>query len=267
MLRKLISGQPPPLKAGGAALTYYRTLRDLDAELVSIEKRSKVLDGLLSSGKISEEAYAQINERLKNLSSKIRSLKESLEEEKSLQLLNVEKCAEVLELLLVDLRCGHTLGEVDDGEWNDKSQILIRGIRSLKEGVSRLVGDLKEPAPPDFFVSELETRSLFEPESILEERAAEGNAHPKRGLKKESRRKRKRTKPSSRGRLPSGMADRRVKAPPEIPQTGIYCRNPWNTECRNTDIELTIYYNGELLPICRECWKEISEKNIEWSSY
>jgi hypothetical protein len=42
------------------------------------------------------------------------------------------------------------------------------------------------------------------------------------------------------------------------------CRNPWNGECRSTDIEVYIYYKGKLHPICRECWNDIAEKDIEW---
>jgi aminopeptidase N len=42
------------------------------------------------------------------------------------------------------------------------------------------------------------------------------------------------------------------------------CRNPWNGECRNTDIEVTIYYKNRLLPICRECWNDIAEKDLTW---
>lgn len=42
------------------------------------------------------------------------------------------------------------------------------------------------------------------------------------------------------------------------------CRNPWNGECRNTDIEVTIYYKNRLLPICRECWRDIAEKDLTW---
>jgi len=44
------------------------------------------------------------------------------------------------------------------------------------------------------------------------------------------------------------------------------CRNPWKTRCSSTNIELSIYYDGEFLPICRRCWQEISERNLEWSS-
>jgi len=45
---------------------------------------------------------------------------------------------------------------------------------------------------------------------------------------------------------------------------GRRCRNPWNGECRNTDIELSIYYKGEFLPICHHCWKEIANKDLTW---
>lgn len=45
-----------------------------------------------------------------------------------------------------------------------------------------------------------------------------------------------------------------------------HCMNPWKPSCRRTDIKLSIYYNGQFLPICHECWREISEKNLEWTA-
>jgi hypothetical protein len=42
------------------------------------------------------------------------------------------------------------------------------------------------------------------------------------------------------------------------------CKNPWNGKCRNTDIEVYIYYRNKRLPICRKCWRTIAEKDIEW---
>jgi hypothetical protein len=42
------------------------------------------------------------------------------------------------------------------------------------------------------------------------------------------------------------------------------CKNPWNGECRSADIEVYIYYKGTLHPICRDCWSDITEKDIEW---
>jgi len=42
------------------------------------------------------------------------------------------------------------------------------------------------------------------------------------------------------------------------------CGNPWNPECTNEDIELYILIRGRKLPICRSCWNEIADKNLEW---
>jgi len=46
----------------------------------------------------------------------------------------------------------------------------------------------------------------------------------------------------------------------------IHCMNPWKPECRNTNIEVSIYYKGKMIPICRDCWREIANRDIEWSS-
>jgi len=42
------------------------------------------------------------------------------------------------------------------------------------------------------------------------------------------------------------------------------CKNPWNGKCNNTNIEVYIYYKDRVLPICRHCWTQIAEKDIEW---
>jgi hypothetical protein len=42
------------------------------------------------------------------------------------------------------------------------------------------------------------------------------------------------------------------------------CRNPWNKECKNGDIEVYIVFKGNKLPICRRCWSKIAEKDLEW---
>ena len=44
----------------------------------------------------------------------------------------------------------------------------------------------------------------------------------------------------------------------------IHCMNPWNRDCRNTDIEVYIYYNNERIPICRLCWEKLADKELDW---
>ncbi|MEM2917431.1 MAG: hypothetical protein QXN63_03645 [Candidatus Bathyarchaeia archaeon] len=43
-----------------------------------------------------------------------------------------------------------------------------------------------------------------------------------------------------------------------------HCKNPWNGECKKIDIEVYVFYKGKQLPICKDCWREIAEKDIEW---
>lgn len=49
------------------------------------------------------------------------------------------------------------------------------------------------------------------------------------------------------------------------PNNGEACRNPWRRDlCGSAGIALYIQHQGRILPICTECWKEISESKREW---
>jgi len=43
-----------------------------------------------------------------------------------------------------------------------------------------------------------------------------------------------------------------------------HCENPWNYNCKNTSIVVTIQYHGQMLPICDACWTQIADSNREW---
>jgi hypothetical protein len=43
-----------------------------------------------------------------------------------------------------------------------------------------------------------------------------------------------------------------------------HCKNPWNGSCKNPNITLYILFKGEKLPICRQCWTVIADKEKEW---
>jgi hypothetical protein len=51
---------------------------------------------------------------------------------------------------------------------------------------------------------------------------------------------------------------------PYMGRSAEHCRNPWNGKCKNTDIQLYIYYKGKQLPICKECWFEIADRDVQW---
>ncbi|MDH5440348.1 MAG: hypothetical protein OEZ48_08035 [Candidatus Bathyarchaeota archaeon] len=42
------------------------------------------------------------------------------------------------------------------------------------------------------------------------------------------------------------------------------CGNPWNPNCESSEIELYIMYEGAKVPICRSCWQELAETDLEW---
>lgn len=42
------------------------------------------------------------------------------------------------------------------------------------------------------------------------------------------------------------------------------CRNPWDRECKESDIEVYIELKGEKLPICRKCWDRLANEDMEW---
>lgn len=42
------------------------------------------------------------------------------------------------------------------------------------------------------------------------------------------------------------------------------CRSPLNPNCGSRDIALYIVYEGKRLPICRRCWEQIAETDLEW---
>lgn len=45
-----------------------------------------------------------------------------------------------------------------------------------------------------------------------------------------------------------------------------HCKNPWKDKCKSENIKLYIMFKGEKLPICRQCWSNLAEKDVEWGS-
>jgi hypothetical protein len=42
------------------------------------------------------------------------------------------------------------------------------------------------------------------------------------------------------------------------------CQNPWKDMCNSENIKLYIVVKGEKLPICKQCWTSIADKEMEW---
>jgi hypothetical protein len=42
------------------------------------------------------------------------------------------------------------------------------------------------------------------------------------------------------------------------------CGNPWKKDCMNMDVKVYIVHKKQQLPICTQCWQEISAETVEW---
>jgi len=216
---------------------------------------------MLNSRKISIETYTKMSERLNRLSERIEALREALEEERSLQKSLLEEERRILETLLVEFNYRRLIGEISENEWSEISQILSLGIDSIGK---LTVKEIKKPTPPIFFMPEIrEEKNISSLQKTGADDPAKFKGQIKASGKSDSNRKRQRGKKRSSVRM-RGRAIKKPSLPVKESTSPIHCMNPWKKDCRNTDIELSIYYNGELLPICSECWREICEKNIEW---
>ncbi len=268
---------------GGAGLRFFNLIRELDAELRALEKEREVLEELLSSGGISKDTYIKVNGRLKEFASRIEAAKSIFEEERTLQLSTLNEQINLIESLLVDLTFRYLSGEITEVEWKEKSRILTLGLDSTKDMKTQMeMGIRREPAPPKPLSKKREEEDTSIPLKEVEEVRVRTTPKIKSNPRQDTLRisiekplgevaedELEGIKQYAKERSIQKERARPVKAPSELNDSDIsviHCRNPWNRECRNTDIVLSIYYNGEFLPICRECWEKISEKNIEWSS-
>jgi hypothetical protein len=210
-----------------------KTVEHLDLELASLKKRKDVLAALFNDGKISSDTVILLSKRLDETETVINRLKQSLADERDFWKQITLEGIKILESFLVEFKLLNLLGEMDEGKWQDLSETVYSGLNALKsEGVAKS--------------SEKNTNQILNQKSLIYPSKTSANAAKNRGRSKSS---------SNNSSQPSKM-DSSV----------LHCMNPWKPNCERTDIELSIYYNGRFIPICRECWKEISEKDMEWST-
>jgi hypothetical protein len=246
------------LEIGWAGMSFSRTIMDLDSHLQTGEKKREALRNLLASGRISTNTFDLMDKQVSReaLAAEEMSWKISLSEE-----------SKILESLLIQLEHMRLLGIIKEEECQLKSKIISSGLESLRNDSKLSQMPKQEPAlpvqttlePPAFekktaeLVQEQKTVSLPVPNRQAND--AEPTRRKRQGSSDEpSLNKRKRVLAKEPSQLES------------TPISGLRCMNPWKPECKSTDIELSIYYKGRTTPICRKCWEEIANKNVEWSS-
>jgi hypothetical protein len=175
--------------------------------------------------------------------------------------------ARIFESLLIQLEHMRLLGIIEEEECQLKSRIISSGLESLKNGSTLTRMSRQEPALPVQTTLELHGFEKNVAELKQEQATVSLPVTEKPTGDIELARRRR----HDVGGEPVLNKRKRImaKEPPELESShvsSLRCMNPWKPECRSTDIELSIFYKGRTTPICRKCWEEIANKNVEWSS-
>ncbi|MEM3478736.1 MAG: hypothetical protein QW702_03100 [Candidatus Bathyarchaeia archaeon] len=219
-------------------MSFTKILEELNLEIASLKRKRETLKLLLGEGKVSQGTFNVLDGIAAEIETVAVNLKEKIEESVKFWEAMASEEARVLESLLVDLRFKNLVGDIDEETWRSMSATIELGVRSIGVLTNKTVKTIKNHVN-------------LKANTSLKKR----KNHVSSGLSlgRENR------APNERAcRLPGSLSE------PKSPD-GSHCMNPWKPNCRRTDIKLSIYYNGRFLPICNECWKEISEKNIEWT--
>jgi len=246
---------------------FFRDRREtLTQELEKVKAEKRALENLSKSGRISSEVYRDFDEDLSETLKLIEERLENLEKEISRRKEDLEQQILILEKSLAGLESEYAIGLVEEEDYRSKYKCLMMGLEASKreiEGLSGAPTASPQEAEP---VKEEAVTELAPSEETLEV-VEEEEAQPLESEVQES----------------SGLVSLE-EVEDEVAVLGmelvkdqmmdewnggndgseIHCMNPWNRDCRNTDIEVYIYYNNERIPICRLCWEKLADKELDW---
>ncbi len=203
---------------------------------MSLKKRRDTLAALFNDGKVSSNTAFLLSKRFDEVETAINGLKRSLADEENFRRQIRLEGIKILESFLIEFRLLNLMGEMDEERWRDLSEAISSGLNALRNESN--AGS-----------SEKNANQILNQKSSSYSSKASVNAAKNKVRSK-----------SGRG----GNNDSPFQS--KMESSTLHCMNPWKPNCKNTDIELSIYYNGRFIPICHECWKEISEKDMEWSN-
>lgn len=198
----------------------------------SLENKKDALDRLLKSGRVPDSIYTSLDKELSDslwiVDEIIRKVKEDIQN----RILRLEEQASLLERVLSDLEVARRLNLVKEESYSKNLDSLLAGLNSTREEIKRLSGGAAKVTHENF--------EDLKPPIRLEKR----------------RRKRVKKKVFIEEKSDDEYS---LELEP-----GLTCKNPWNKNCKNRNIELFIYYRDEFIPICSNCWRELAEKDLNW---
>jgi len=218
-----------------------KTISNLEEILKSLEREKDSLKHLLLSGKISHGTFNLLEKRIDKTTFITSELKKALQEEELFWKETLRKGMKIFETFLIELEHKRLLGEIEEEEYSRNSEVISTGLNSIKNQMGQKI-KAKEKT-----IASLQPSKREFPSNKAENDPERSYAHRSEIL---TRKNRKAEKTMSR--------DERLDA------SKVHCMNPWNPECRNTDIEVSIYYDGRMVPICHRCWEEIANRDVEW---
>ena len=218
-----------------------RIMGSLKGLLEALEKERESLRSIMLSGRISRETFDLLERRINRTISLASELEDALRDDEAFWTRSLQDGVRILEGILLELELKRLLGEVGEEEYQRSSGVIT-------EGISMIMGQLRRDEAASMR-AELDSDQSGggdppgEAENDVEEpHGGSGNPVGRRGESRE-------------GVMNDAWG-----------VSAVCCMNPWNPDCRNTDIEVSIYYHGRMVPICRRCWEEIANKDVEWSS-
>ena len=273
-------------------------MEKINEELELAERKKQALDKLLSTGRILRSTYDRFHKELNNSVTEIKALQSALVKKIASKVAELEWQAKVLETFLAKMEIQYVGGEMSEESYEYERAILTLGLEATKREAAYIKEDsfnlITLPSVSTEVVKgariekSSKAKTVTEPTSGEREigwptktPAEEVKAAPEISAEvlskelvtgtvaeKESRVRRTRESPTR-----EVLAEKVKELPSEKPLTktvhsrealGKRCRNPWNSKCENTDINVFIYFKDELLPICRNCWRKIADKSFEW---
>jgi hypothetical protein len=222
-------------------MSFKKIIDDLDSYFKSMKQKQLALQRLFDKGIISQNTFDLTDKKINLLVSKCSQFKEVLINEDSSWKTNLLEERRILENLLFGIEYKHLLGEINEEEWNRESKIFDIALDLTKNNLSLLSS--RNNNKSTLFTKTASQKNI---EKLKDKLTKEDEPNSTKETKK---------------------LKRIIKKPLGINNSTVskgQCMNPWNTECRNKDINLSIYYKGKMTPICRECWEDISKGNIEW---
>jgi len=215
------------------------SLEDL---LKSLEREREALKHLLLSGKISHGTFDALEKRVDRMISVVSELEEAFKEEESFWRKNLLNGIKIFENILVELEHKRLLGEIGEEEYQHNSEVISDGLKSIRNQMKQ------NERPKEIIITP--PQQSKENSAYRKTENEMGKSNPRRS--EDSMRKNRKSGETAFNDESQGVSE-------------VHCMNPWNPECRNTDIEVSIYYEGRMVPICRQCWEEIANKDVEWS--